>query len=76
MQVAVITIGRSGSSELINKLSSKINIIPKIIEGQVENQIYNKNFCERRVEQNIFWYETKEKEYCICGKRIKHIFHL
>jgi hypothetical protein len=63
--------------KIINEFSfENFNIIPKIIEGQVENQIYNKNFCERRVEQNIFWYETKEKEYCICGKRIKHIFHL
>jgi len=63
--------------KIINDYSNeKINIVPKIIEGKVENQIYNKNFCEKRVEQNIFWYETKEEEYCICGTRIKSIFHL
>jgi hypothetical protein len=63
--------------KIINKFSNeKITIIPKIIKGEVENQIYNTNFCERRLNTNIFCYETKEEEYCICGKEIKHIFHL
>ena len=63
--------------KIINEFSNeKFNMVPKIIGNGVENQIYNKNFCERRIKQNVFCYETEEEEYCICGKEIKHIFHL
>lgn len=63
--------------KIINDYSNeKINIVPKIIENQVQDQIYNKNFCARRLDTNVFCYEAKGEEYCICGTRIKIIFHL
>ena len=56
MRFAVITIGRSGSSELIKILRSKINIIPKpnnhLYPNELEKQ-YGKNIKVIFITRNI-----------------------
>jgi hypothetical protein len=56
MKFAVITIGRSGSSELIKILSSKINIIPKPNNHLYPNELkkkYGKNIKVIFITRNI-----------------------
>ena len=69
MKFAVITIGRSGSSELIKILSSKINIIPKPNNHLYPNELkkkYGKSikviFITRNIKDVVKLILQREKE--------------
>ena len=69
-----ITVGRSGSSELIKKLSSKVNVIPKPDNHLFPDKLltkYGRNvkviFLTRNIKKVIKSVLQREKDYGING---------
>ena len=72
MKFAIITVGRSGSSELIKKLSSKVNVIPKPDNHLFPDKLltkYGRNvkviFLTRNIKNVIKSVLQREKDYGI-----------